>query len=477
MTELQLLPKRKAPATVKARPWITEETIRLLRVDGSKERIPDGDKAAEGFGVRRRAGKKGVELFFNFTARLKTGKTSNIALGTVGVMSLDEGRTIARKLRRWVDAGKDPRLMLAEEQAANRISEATAVEAEAMTLGHAIKLKLESPDLREGTKKQYSSLISTKSKVSLSKLVSRRLDSIGRAEWRTILNKVRAVYGEKSPQPAVVRRAVAALYRNAVSESDHLKLDNPIAELRRAEFADPKNRRTGHLEAKDVKGWFRQLNNHNADMANLAKLYLLTGMRDKEARHLRWDEVEPACIRIPPERIKTNVELLVPRTPAIDVLLEAQGRYKGRSPYVFPALLSRPGEAPGERLQRPLSSILPMLKGLGLSVHDMRRSAATFMDQLGVPENIRRHLLNHSPDISRGYVVRDLATMGEWLTKYHQWLGSLAAPDSEGDVEYWDAQAAYAATPEGLADSKRDAEDEQRTEAEIAAHWKERMGV
>lgn len=406
----------------KPKAWITEETIRALRVDPRPEcRIPDGDKAAEGFGVRKRATKNGAYLYFNFVARLENGQTANIALGTVGVESTEEARQQARKLRKWVDRGQDPRVLLAEEQAAHRAKEAAATEAEGMTFGRAIALKLES-GLREGTKKQYRALLSRDSKVSLHKLEHRRLDSISKTEWRTILKKVREKYGKHSPQPAVVRRLVAAIYRHAIAETDFLKLDNPITELRRAEFTDPKNRRKDRIEAGQLGGWFRQLHNHHPTIANLAKLYLLTGMRDREARDLTWVEIETDAIRLPPERTKTGRELLLPRTPAIDVLLGAQARQRRKSAYVFPAVLRRAGNGSGDQADRPVSSILPALRKLGCSVHGMRRTAATFMDQLGVPENIRRHVLNHAPDISRGYVVRDLAEMRKWLRSYHDWI-------------------------------------------------------
>lgn len=414
----------KPDETPQQRPWITKDTIKRLRADPRAEcREPDGDKSAEGFGLRKRTNGDGtVSLFFNFAARLANGKTANIALGTVGVETIDAMREQARKLRKWVDRGLDPRVMLAEEEAANRAKEAAADEAEVMTLGHAIRLKVESPALREGTKKQYRALISPDSKVSLRHLEHKRLDAISKNEWRAILKKVRDVYGPDSPQPAVIRRAVAALYRNAVAESDFLKLDNPITELRRAEFADPKNRRTDRINANNLAAWFRQLNHHHETIANLAKLYLLTGMRDREARHLTWSEVHPDAIRLPSDRTKTGHELLLPRTPAIDVLLAAQEQYKAKTSYVFPAVLPRPGDDREERWKRPVSSILPVLSKLGCSVHGMRRTAATFMDQLGVPENIRRHLLNHAPDISRGYVVRDLNEMRKWLRQYHDWI-------------------------------------------------------
>lgn len=59
----------------------------------------------------------------------------------------------------------------------------------------------------------------------------------------------------------------------------------------------------------------------------LVKFLMFTGLRSSEARYLRWDEVDldRGLIRLPPERVKTKRELVLPLSkPTLEILRELQ---------------------------------------------------------------------------------------------------------------------------------------------------------
>lgn len=436
MTAVKLVRSNSKPKPA-ALPWIDQDTVRRLRLDQEQsKRVADGDPKARGLKLR----KQGAALSFVFEAKVG-GRAVAITLGNSETMSAEDAREQARKLRKAVDQGKDPRLSVAAEKAVVAAQEAAQLEAEEMTLRRAIVLKMASSK-RPRSALNYSALLSADATVNLLHLADRPLASITKNEWRAVLKRAEDAYGKLSPKAWTIKRAVAAVYRHAVSVGTHLKLDNPIASVAVERNA---RRREGRLKEHEIAGWYARLTHAHSTAANLARLYLFTGMRDREARELLWSEIEPECIRIPADRVKTKHELLIPRTAAIDIVLQEQERYRECSPYVFPATMKN---GKGERWGRPISSILPMLKQLGCSVHDLRRTVATFLDQRGVPENIRRHLLNHSPDISRGYVQRDVPEMRKHLWAYHNWLADLRSEAANaGDVPPEEAP-----TPEQLAD-------------------------
>lgn len=438
-------------------PWLDSEAVRRMRLDSRDScRLPDGDPKAKGLKLR----KQGAKLSFIFEAKAQ-GRTVAITLGSADVMPVEEAREQARKLRKAVDQGKDPAIAHRAAQAAAAAQDSASRESDTMTLRHVINLKMAS-GIRPHTAVAYRGLLSQAAAVNLIHLADRPLASISKLEWRAVLAKAADVYGKDSPKAWTIKRSVAALYRHALSVTDHLQLDNPIASI---SVAFEAKRRTDRLEAHQLAGWFARLRMSPATIANLAKFYLLTGLRDMEARGLRWSEVEADCIRIPAERMKAGKEHILPRTYAIDILLEAQGGGKGRSPYVFHAIGDN---GKSSRYTRPISSILPMLKQLGCTTHGMRRTVATFLDLQGVPENIRRHILAQAPDVARGYVQRDLSAMRQHLTTYHQWLS-----DQRREGEALEAMMAQADEPSAadLAEYAALEEHEQREREQLRREW------
>jgi integrase len=131
--------------------------------------------------------------------------------------------------------------------------------------------------------------------------------------------------------------------------------------------------------------------------STIIKLLLLTGQRMNEIAALRWSEIDfdRGVISLPGERTKNGRPHEVPMAPTVRSLLAAQPRSNGRD-FVF-------GEGAGpfsglSRRKEALDKDVAAASGNPLPAwvhHDLRRSVATGMAELGIQPHIIEAVLNH----------------------------------------------------------------------------------
>lgn len=403
---LRALPSDGAAiASKRQRPsWIDDRAIDDLRQSAKAAAwLTDADPTSTGFRVR----KQGQRLTFCFLARNPDGAMVNVLIGQVGVISLSEARERAREMRRQIADGQCPKLEKAAQQKRQKAKRVGQKEARVWTVRKAMQSKLDDPALRDGSKNNYRSLLN----VSLASVADRRLDDISRLEWRALLARIKKEVS--AAQAAKVRAMAVALYRQAMAESENLILTNPLAELRVSMDDGSGQRRQGRINEDDLQDWMVKLGTMgNETMKNLTIFTLMTAMREAEARLLRWDEIVGDQIVIDAKRIKVRKDLKLPITNAMWTLLEKQ---KGKNKvWVFPSPVSR---------DKPISPILPQMKQLGLTAHDLRRTALSIIDAMGVPQGVRLAIANHAPGkVADGYLVATQDDVFNALTRYHTQL-------------------------------------------------------
>jgi len=119
-------------------------------------------------------------------------------------------------------------------------------------------------------------------------------------------------------------------------------------------------------------------------------LCLLTGQRRTEVAEMRWEEVQCDTWAIPSIRTKSKRPHLVPLSPPARAILDACPRFSDGS-FVLSTTLGR----------RPISGFSKAKVQSAISVsdwrcHDLRRTCATGMAQLGVMSEIISRILNHA---------------------------------------------------------------------------------
>ena len=133
-----------------------------------------------------------------------------------------------------------------------------------------------------------------------------------------------------------------------------------------------------------------------SDYEVIVRLLMLTGARANEIARLRWNEVREDRIDIAGERTKNGRPLIVSLLGPIRALIDSRERREGKD-FVFGRLRGGPFAGWGES-KRALDE---RLRTAGHEIsdwrhHDLRRSAATALGELGVDPWVIEALLNHA---------------------------------------------------------------------------------
>jgi integrase len=129
--------------------------------------------------------------------------------------------------------------------------------------------------------------------------------------------------------------------------------------------------------------------------ASIIKLLLLTGARANEIACLRWSEISDGRIVLPAERVKNKREFVLPLSPAAASIIEQQPKRDGRD-LVFGDRVG--GFSGWSRCKERLDARITKANGKPLPawcVHDLRRSCATHMNEIGIQPWIVEATLNH----------------------------------------------------------------------------------
>jgi len=130
-------------------------------------------------------------------------------------------------------------------------------------------------------------------------------------------------------------------------------------------------------------------------------LLLLTGLRKRELLSARWENVDldRGEIRLPSTKSGEAQVRILPR-PAVEILRELPSY--AESPFVFPS----PGRPREHRrdIKRQWGQIREDAGLEDVTLHDLRRTAGSYMAQAGVPLQVIQQVLGHShPGVTKLY--------------------------------------------------------------------------
>jgi integrase len=227
------------------------------------------------------------------------------------------------------------------------------------------------------------------------------IQEITRRDIRRIVEGIAESGDRGRPSPYQANRALAtvramfnwALGRDLIDVNPAERIAAPL----RREI--PRNR---VLSAEEVRAVWRVADDWGQPFGNIVKLLLLTGCRLGEIRSLRWSEVDldTKTITLTPERIKNKggrdrADFIVPLSGTAVEILEALPR---GGPFVFPGVARRDGrrEPAPVCFNHLRKRKLDELSGVtDWRLHDLRRTAATMLQELGVKPHIIEVALNH----------------------------------------------------------------------------------
>lgn len=262
---------------------------------------------------------------------------------------------------------------------------------------------------------------------------NRLLTEISPDDLRSICAKVKQ---RSAPATAVhVRDIVKLVYAFAILHGE--KVDNPADEVGPASIATfvPKDR---SLSPSEIRIMLRQID-HIPTLPTIRlgmKLFLLTMVRKSGLQDATWDEVdfENAVWSIPKERMKRskshNVYLA---QQTIDILI-ALKTCAGNSRYVLPSRYDADAPMSRATFNRITAAVVERAKKEGLplepfTVHDLRRTGSTLLNELGFNSDwIEKCLAHEDGRSSRGiynkaeYEHQRRHMMQEWANLVDAWV-------------------------------------------------------
>jgi integrase len=361
---------------------LTEKVISTAGLEaGQNDRIFFDDQIT-GFGFRIRRVKKWNGALSNkppsrswlFQYRIG-GKTRRLVIGQSPAVKAGRAREIAAELHARVKLGHDP-----------ATEKRVRIERSAHTFG-ALVDKYLAAQRDEMRPRSYGQIVYHLQRHA-AQLHPLPADGIDRQTIAARLNGIAAGSGAVTANR--VRSTMSAMFTWGMKEG--LVLANPIiATNKRAE--KPRDR---VLTGTELGLVWRSLG--AGDYGTIVRLLLLTGQRMNEIAALRWSEIDfdRGVISLPSERTKNHRPHEIPMAKTVRSLLAARPKSNGRE-FVFGE-----GAGPFSGLSRRKEAldkeIAALNRGRPLPAwvhHDLRRSVATGMAELGIQPHIIEAVLNH----------------------------------------------------------------------------------
>ncbi|HEX9320564.1 MAG TPA: tyrosine-type recombinase/integrase, partial [Xanthobacteraceae bacterium] len=357
---------------------LTKAIVAKLKLPEGKSEVIHFDDTLRRFGIRLRAGGRR-----SWVIQYRIGRRQRrLTLGDAAVMNADAAREEAKRKLAKVDLGHDIQAEKIEAKARQHV-----------TFGYVVNLYLETYAARRRPKTVSDT------KRYLTKHFAVFADvPIDRIERKHVSARVREIATESGMTAAArARAALSALFSWAMREG--IATNNPVIGTNGRGEPSQRNR---VLSADEIERIWRAC--RDDDYGKILKLLILTGQRRQEIGGLRGDEIdlERAEIRLPPERTKNNRPHVIPLTPPAMQILEQVPRREGR------VLLFGSGTAGygGWHLaKRKLDERVAITSSERLrpwTVHDIRRTVATGMADLGVQPHVVEAVLNHVSGTKRG---------------------------------------------------------------------------
>lgn len=380
MTVTSETPARRAKARAYRRPLAAvaaEGKIGALGKD-------TWDGGLRGFGVRVSKGARSWVVMYRLA-----GKLGRITIGNALVVPYDEARAKAVEILGKAERGEDPR--------------AAAPAVEKVTVKDAFDRYFRQHVDRQLGARTASGLRGLFEKDVLPQLGARPIAELRKADVIQIVDAVL----ERAPVGANRVHAALRAFLNWCVGKDILQSSPAIGTKPPTAEGDGRERA---LDADEIRLFWEACGAIGPLFGTPFRLMLATAQRRDEVREMSWSELDLDNLTwtIPAERAKNGREHEVALSDLAVALLESVDRREG---LVFPAVRRKPGQG-GEvaisglsRAKRRLDAEMTRLAGRKIerfTLHDLRRTAATQMAELGVAPHVVDKLLNHKSGTIRG---------------------------------------------------------------------------
>jgi len=376
---------------------LSKTSIANLHLPRGRSDVTHFDSDIGGFGIRIR--KSGARSWV-FQYDNAIGRTRRITIGSVSALDPAKARTIASQLHARVRLGEDVAAAKAEKQA--RAAE---------TFGAVLPLYLawHRERVRPATLRHTERHLVH----NLSALHSLPVGQIDRRAISAQLQRMAS-----SPVQANRTRSSLGAFLNWCLREGLVDSNATLATNKNVERS--RDRVLSNAELRAV--WLAL---PEGDFGDIVKILILTGQRAREIADLQWSEVnfEKGVIELPPHRTKNRRRHSIPMSGAVRAILE--GREQNESDFVF----GRSGSSGFSGWSRCRERLYEVLGFSDWVPHDLRRSTATEMAEIGIQPHIIEAVLNHISGHKAGVagIYNHAVYEAEKATALNRWAAHVAA--------------------------------------------------
>jgi integrase len=359
---------------------LTAKAIASLTLPAGKDDFIVFDEDLHGFGYRLRRRGKRVRKTFVIQYRNASGRSRRLTIAP-GALPFAAARKSAAEELAKVKLGRDPQGEKTAARSRSALNFRTTVDE---------FLADKRASWRASTEGQYRRILLTYCKP----LHGKAIDEIKRADISPLLKRVEQERGQRSA--SLTRARLWTLYAWAMREG---RLDiNPVSGTREVAYD---GRRERVLNGKEIASIWRAACDHRAlfprggNFGHVLRLLMLTGCRRREVTGMRWCELDDkGNWTIPAERAKNGRAHTLPLPPAALAIIDEMrgprwdGRDWERDEYVF----SKRG---GMNVNRTLAAVQKRVGFADWWIHDIRRTVATGMAEIGILPHVIECVLNH----------------------------------------------------------------------------------
>jgi integrase len=339
------------------------------------------------------------------------GKEKLLAIGVWPEVSLIEAREKRNEAKQLLKSVKDPSAAKKNLKLSQRVAQSN-------TFGSVTEEWLEIK--QKEWKSPYFDDVKRSIEIHLlPDLCQRPIAEITSSEILSVLKKIEEQ--GKLEAASRSRQKCGAIFTYA--NLKQLCTNNPVSNLKGA-LASPKKKRFNSLSPKDLPQFLVKLDEYDgAIITKLAlRFVLLTIARTNEIREANWNEFdledEEPIWRIPDEKMKMGREHVVPLSSQALVVLKEVRRFTQGDKYVF-------HQANNPNMQMSKNTMLFAMYRMGYhsraTVHGLRATMSTLLNEKGHNPDVVEHLLSHQGSNK----VRAAYNRAEYLSERRitlQWL-------------------------------------------------------
>ena len=327
------------------------------------------------------SGKKTFALRYRDLA----GEQSRITLGEYSPnFTLANARDRVREIKQGLANGTDPKA-----EVTKRRNEATEAERYRYTFAQLAR-DFEArhlPTLRPKTSSEYQRIIRN---ILVPEFGSLSVESIRRRHVFALHERIGV--DEQHPRTANFAKAVLSKMFTFAIEREYIEA-NPALNV--ASHKAGKVRRDRFYTADELRAIWNAIEQQQDPVRSYFKMLMLTGQRRTETLKARWENIDlqRGTWTIPATDTKNKLEHVLPLSSQVAEILAELHQLTGRSDYVFESPIN-----PGKPLNwtHKATERIKELSGVDdFRIHDLRRTSATYMAELGVDRTVLGKVLNH----------------------------------------------------------------------------------